>query len=52
MVKKPKKEPKKKLLYIWKCEDCGSRNFRRSPRESHRCDYCGRKGVQTYIGRG
>jgi DNA-directed RNA polymerase subunit RPC12/RpoP len=51
-MKKHKKDRKKRPLYIWKCQNCGDHNSRTSSQEPRRCDYCGDKGAQTYIGRG
>jgi predicted Zn-ribbon and HTH transcriptional regulator len=51
-MKKLKKDRKKRRLYIWKCQDCGGHNSRVKFNEPRRCDHCGKKGVQTYIGRG
>jgi predicted Zn-ribbon and HTH transcriptional regulator len=51
-MKRQMKKRKKKLLYVWKCQNCGDHNFRSTSNEPRRCDGCGGKGAQTYIGRG
>jgi len=51
-MKKDKKKRKKQPLYVWKCQNCGDHNFRSTSREPRRCDGCGRKSVQTFVGRG
>lgn len=43
--------PKSRMIYKWKCQQCGLIFRRVSKGEPRRCPMCGDRGCKTYYGR-
>ena len=44
------REKRRRVVYWWKCEDCGETYPKSSPGEPRRgCPTCGQRGVKTFV---